>query len=67
MNNIQSYINQLAEINPMALTGTVVQTIGQTVVAEGFPVPVGAVAEICRPGMKPIYAQTIGFRDNQTL
>ncbi|MBR5711572.1 MAG: FliI/YscN family ATPase [Thermoguttaceae bacterium] len=67
MNNIQSYINQLNEINPMALTGTVVQTIGQTVVAEGFPVPVGAVAEICRPGMKPIYAQTIGFRDNQTL
>lgn len=65
--NIQSYIEQLNGINPFALTGSVVQTVGQTVIAEGFPVPVGAVAQIERPGAEPVSVQTIGFRGNQTI
>ncbi len=66
-NKIDAYINQLDQINPFALTGSIVQTVGQTAIAQGFPVPVGAVAEIIRPGKPSVYVQAIGFKGDQTI
>lgn len=59
--------DQLKQISTLSIAGTVVQTVGQTVIAEGFPVPVGAIASIQRPGFSPAMCQTIGFRGEQTI
>ena len=58
---------QLAGVMPTALLGTVARTVGMTVAAEGFPAPVGALAEIQRETGGPLLAEVIGFRDELTL
>ncbi|MGW8256826.1 MAG: FliI/YscN family ATPase [Thermoguttaceae bacterium] len=58
---------QLENIMPIALTGTVSRTLGMTVAAAGFPAPVGAVAEIQREHGSALLAEVIGFRDELTL
>jgi len=58
---------QLDAIMPTALSGSVAHWVGMTVVAAGFPAPVGAVAEIDRDGLSPLRAQVIGFRDDATI
>ena len=58
---------QLAEMLPAGLTGTVVRTAGMTVAVGGFPAPIGAVAEIIRDTGPPVPADVIGFANNETL
>ncbi len=58
---------QIATIMPVRLVGSVVETIGRTVSVIGFPAPVGAVAQIERQGTEPLFAEVIGFKDQQTL
>ena len=58
---------QLDDIMPTALTGSVAQTVGTTVSAAGFPAPVGAVAEIQRESGRPLLAEVVGFRDDLTV
>jgi flagellum-specific ATP synthase len=58
---------QLDQIMPTALTGSVAQMVGTTVAAAGFPAPVGAVAEIQRQSGAPVLAEVVGFRDDLTV
>jgi flagellar biosynthesis/type III secretory pathway ATPase len=59
--------DQLPLIMPAAMQGTVARMVGMTVSAEGFPAPVGAVAEIQRQSGPPLLAEVIGFRDDLTI
>lgn len=58
---------QLADVMPTALEGSVVQTVGLTAAVADFPAPVGALVEIDRQGGAPLEAEVIGFRDGVTL
>jgi flagellum-specific ATP synthase len=60
-------IDQLENVMPTALVGSIAQTAGTTVTAAGFPAPVGAVAEIQREMGSPLLAEVVGFRDDLTL
>jgi len=59
--------DQLEQVLPAALLGSVAQTSGLTVCAAGFPAPVGAIAEIERQGGPPVEAEVVGFRDHLTV
>jgi flagellum-specific ATP synthase len=59
--------DQLSQIMPTALEGSVARTVGMTVAAAGFPAPVGAVAEIERQAGEAVRAEVIGFRDDLTI
>lgn len=64
---IASIRQQLGQIMPTAVTGSVVETFGTTTAVAGFPVPIGAVVEI-EPQVGPtIPAEVIGFRGEHTL
>jgi len=58
---------QLEQVLPAAMVGTVARTVGMTVWVAGFPAPVGAVAEIQRQPGAPLLAEVVGFRDELTL
>lgn len=58
---------QLADVMPTSLEGSVVQTVGLTAAVADFPAPVGALVEIDRQGSAPLEAEVIGFRDGVTL
>ncbi len=60
-------VEQVKQVMPSKLTGTVSRTVGMTVAAEGFPAPVGSLAEIERETGGPLQAEVIGFRDRSTL
>ncbi|MDR0391287.1 MAG: FliI/YscN family ATPase [Planctomycetaceae bacterium] len=64
MTNLEDHIKS---VMPARLVGTVVQTHGMTIAAADFPSPVGSVAEIDRPGSKPLIAEVIGFKDELTM
>ncbi len=61
------YQQELENILPTGITGSVVQTVGMTACVESFPAPVGAVVEIDRQTGGPVRAEVIGFRDDQTI
>ena len=50
-----------------ALTGRVVETVGNTAAVANFPAPVGAVVEVERVSGEPAEGEVIGFRKNLTL
>ncbi len=58
---------QLENLMPTAMVGSVAETVGTTVSAAGFPAPVGAVAEIDRETAAPLLAEVIGFRGDRTV
>ncbi len=60
-------VDQIKHVMPAQLTGTVSRTIGMTVSADGFPAPVGSLAQIERETGEPLEAEVIGFRDRMTL
>lgn len=64
---MQSYAEQIARIAPTGMTGTVVDTLGMTISAAGFPAPIGSLARIERAPQPPLSAEVIGFRGPQTL
>ncbi len=64
---MHDFSTQLANMMPTALTGSIVRTEGLTASVAGFPAPVGALVMIERQTGKPIEAEVIGFRDNETL
>jgi flagellum-specific ATP synthase len=58
---------QLAEIMPTGLTGSIVRTEGLAAAVAGFPAPVGSLVEIERQAGGPVEAEVIGFREGTTL
>ncbi|MBX7169194.1 MAG: FliI/YscN family ATPase [Pirellulales bacterium] len=58
---------QVAQIMPTAIAGRVVRTLGLTAAVEGFPAPVGAVAEIERHAGAPVPAEVVGFNGGETI
>lgn len=60
-------LEQLQNLMPTALWGTVTHTVGTTVSVAGFPAPLGSVAEIQRQTGSPLAGEVIGFRDDLTL
>ena len=52
---------------PMRVTGRVAEVTGLTVVADGLPVPLGAMCEIDARGGGAVFAQVVGFRNEATI
>lgn len=65
--NPLSLLNQLDTVIPTAITGTVQETAGTTVLVSGFPAPVGALAEIRLRDRSAIPAEVIGFHDKTAV
>ncbi len=63
----ESIYDQIRSIMPARVIGSVVSTEGIAVSVAGFPVPLGALAQIEQPGQDPILAEAVGFRDDVTL
>ena len=63
----ESIYDQIRSIMPARVIGSVVSTEGIAVSVAGFPVPLGALAQIEQPGQEPILAEAVGFRDDVTL
>ena len=63
----QQMLSPLKDALLADLTGTVVQTIGQTIAVAGFPAPVGAMVEVARGTGPSIEAEVVGFHDQTTL
>lgn len=60
-------VDQLPQILPTGLVGSVARTVGATVSVADLPAPVGALVEIERLAGTPVLAEVIGFRDELTL
>jgi flagellum-specific ATP synthase len=57
----------LEQCTPMTVTGRVSEVTGLTVLADGLPVPVGAIACIEPYGRLPIEVQVVGFRSTTAV
>jgi flagellum-specific ATP synthase len=60
-------LEQLDEITPTGIQGSVVRVTGLTVAVADFPAPLGSVVEIDRDSSTPICGEVVGFRDDQTI
>lgn len=58
---------QVKQILPLGLTGSVSRIVGLTAAVTGFPAPLGAVCSIARETGTPITAEVIGFQGTETL
>ena len=59
--------DQLRQLLPSSLCGSVVRTSGMTAAVADFPAPVGAIVEIERQTGGPLAGEVIGFHDDLTL
>jgi len=64
---MSNLMEQLDEILPTAITGSVVRTVGMTASVADFPVPLGSMVHIERSGGNAIPAEVVGFDKNLTL
>ena len=64
---MNQWIEQLRDVTPTGMTGTVVESDGSAVAVAGFPAPVGALARIAADGGRALDAEVIGFRDQLTI
>lgn len=64
---MSTLMEQVEEILPTMLVGSVVRTEGLMAAVAGFPAPVGAMVEIERHSGPPVPAEVIGFREMATL
>ncbi|MCC7084609.1 MAG: FliI/YscN family ATPase [Pirellulales bacterium] len=60
-------LEQLDEITPAGVQGSVVRVTGMTVAVADFPAPLGSVVEIDRDSSQAICGEVVGFRDDQTI
>lgn len=68
MLNVERYIEQLKQLDPVRINGKVTQVIGLTVESEG---PDASVGEVCyiypTKGAQPLKAEVVGFKDNKVI
>ncbi|MCG8587583.1 MAG: FliI/YscN family ATPase [Pirellulales bacterium] len=64
---MESLCEQLVDVIPAAVSGTVMRTVGMTVAVAGLPAPIGALVEIDRHAGDSVAAEVIAFRDDATI
>src|SRR5687768_12429230 len=64
---MQHLLSRIEATTTARITGTVVQTKGETIAVADFPVPIGAHVRIERSAGQPLDAEVIGFLDRLTL
>jgi len=65
--NLGRYHNMLNHVNPLSITGRVVQVVGLTVEIMGLNCQVGEICEIQTSNKSSLMAEAIGFRNNRML
>ncbi|MBI4928379.1 MAG: FliI/YscN family ATPase, partial [Anaerolineae bacterium] len=65
--DLSRFKNQLARLNPVRISGRVVQVIGLTIEVIGLNCQIGEVCEINTGGSTPLLAEVIGFRNDRLL
>jgi FliI/YscN family ATPase len=58
---------QIRQIVPVSMTGSVHKVVGLTVAVAGFPAPLGAVCSIAGERGLTLHGEVIGFHDEETL
>jgi len=67
INVLHSAARVVGGVDPIRVTGRVCEVTGLTVVAEGLPLPIGALCEIELRGRLPIPAQVVGARGDRAV
>jgi flagellum-specific ATP synthase len=65
--DLARYHIALNDLNPLRLSGRVVQVVGLTIEATGLDCQIGEVCEIRSNGEAPLITEVVGFRDTRTL
>lgn len=65
--DLSRYQKSLRSVNPIRVSGKIVQVVGLTIEAVGIDSQIGEVCEIVASDEKPILAEVVGFRDERTL
>ncbi|HMZ06014.1 MAG TPA: FliI/YscN family ATPase, partial [Anaerolineales bacterium] len=65
--NLARFRNTLSQVNPLAITGRVVQVVGLTVEIMGLNCQIGEICEIQTSNKTSLMAEAIGFRNNRML
>ena len=65
--DLSRFRNALTQLNPLSITGKVVQVVGLTVETMGLNCQIGEVCEIQTSNKSVLLAEAIGFRNNRML
>lgn len=65
--DLDRYHLVLNNLNPVRLSGRVVEVVGLTIEATGLDCQIGEVCEIHSNGGEPLISEVVGFRDTRTL
>lgn len=65
--NFDRYLEALAEIDPVKVTGRIEQVVGLTIESFGPMVELGEICEIYSARNKRILAEVVGFKSNKVL
>ncbi len=57
-------IEQIRGTTPAEIRGQVARTQGPVLVAQGCPVPLGAMIQVQRRHLPPLLAEVVGFRQH---
>jgi ATPase FliI/YscN family len=67
MIDLTRYRNAITHLNPLSISGRVVQVVGLTVEIMGLNCQIGEICEIRTSNQEPLMAEVIGFRNDHTL
>jgi flagellum-specific ATP synthase len=67
MPDLSRFQKNLTRVNPLRISGRVVQVVGLTIEVIGLNCQVGEVCEIQTSGSAPLLAEVIGFRNDRLL
>ncbi len=65
--NMTRYRNAIQHLNPLSISGQVVQVVGLTIEIMGLNCQIGEICEIRTNNQDALRAEVIGFRNNHTL
>jgi FliI/YscN family ATPase len=65
--DLSRFSTAIASLNPLSVTGRVVQVVGLTVEIMGLNCQIGEICEIQTRNKTPLMAEAIGFRNNRML
>jgi len=65
--DLKRFSNAIADLNPLSVTGRVVQVVGLTVEIMGLNCQIGEICEIQTRNKTSLMAEAIGFRNNRML